>query len=92
MPAWPLPFAREGAAPRAGEALPAGSYFGRLVVNPGALAPAGSRLHLVIRKGPVIVEREVSAIRPIRAGDRGFVRAADGQVLSARFVDGAPAR
>ena len=92
QPRLPLTFDRDVGAPMAGEDLPAGTYLGRLVLKPGSIAPAGSRLQLVIRKGPVIVEREVSAIRPIRAGDRGFVRAADGQVLSARFVDGAPAR
>ncbi|HZF46849.1 MAG TPA: hypothetical protein VEZ26_10960 [Sphingomonadaceae bacterium] len=92
QPRLPLAFERSANAPVAVEDLPAGTYLGRLALKPGAIAPAGGTLKLVIRTGPVIVEREVSAIRPIRAGDHGFVKAGDGQVLSARFVDGAAAQ
>lgn len=92
QPHLPLAFDRGANAPMAVEDLSAGTYLGRLVLKPGAIAPAGSTLQLVVRTGPVIVEREVSAIRSIRAGRRGFVKAGDGQVLSAHFVDGAGAQ
>lgn len=92
QPRVPLAFDRGARAPVAGEDLPAGTYLGRLALKSGTIAPAGSTLQLVIRIGPIIVEREVSAIQPIRAGQRGFVKSGDGQVLSARFVDGAAAK
>ncbi len=83
----PLTFNRDAAAPFATEALPAGTYLGRLALKPGPVAPAGKALQLLVREGPVIIEREVRPLRPLRAGERGFVRAEDGTVLAVRFVD-----
>lgn len=86
-PDLPLAFDRDAGAPVAKEDLPTGTYLGQLALRPGSIARAGEALQLLIRQGPVIVEREVRPIRSLRAGERGFVRAADGEVLTARFVD-----
>ncbi|HTN14564.1 MAG TPA: hypothetical protein VL094_07135 [Sphingomonadaceae bacterium] len=86
-PRLPLGFDRDAAAPFATEALPAGTYLGPMMLKPGPIAPAGEALQLLVREGPVIVERQVRPIHPMRAGERGFVRAEDGTVLAARFVD-----
>ncbi len=86
-PDLPLAFDRDAGAPVAKEDLPAGTYLGQIALRLGRIARAGETLQLVIRHGPVIVEREVRPIRSLRAGERGFVRAADGEVLTARFVD-----
>lgn len=91
-PRLPLIFDRDARTPVASEALPAGTYLGRMALKPGPVAPAGKALQLLVREGPVIIEREVRPLRPLRAGERGFVRAEDGTVLAVRFVDGEAAQ
>ncbi|KPL68255.1 hypothetical protein SZ64_09055 [Erythrobacter sp. SG61-1L] len=86
-PGLPLAFDHDAGAPLASAAMPSGTYLGRIALRPGAIAGAGQKLQLVVREGPVIITREVSPVRSLRAGERGFVRSADGEVLAARFLD-----
>ncbi len=86
QPTLPLSYDRDARAPVATAAIPAGTYLGHLVLAPGPIAAPGDKLALVIRSGPVTITREVSPLRPARAGERVFVRTADGDVLAARFA------
>ena len=45
----------------------------------------GQTLYVQIRVGPVVVQREVTALQPASPGQRLFVRAADGTVMSVRY-------
>lgn len=58
--------------------------FGIAMVRPG------DRLEMVSAAGPVRVERDVEALQAARPGQRLFVRARDGQVLSVRYEDVVP--
>lgn len=50
----------------------------------------GQILYVQIRVGPVVVQREVTALQPASPGQKLFVRAADGTVMSVRYpgIDG----
>lgn len=63
----------------AGEIVRRYPEFGSDVVRPG------QRLTLVIKAGAISLERQVEALQPARQGQRLFVRASDGQVLSAEY-------
>ena len=45
----------------------------------------GQTLYVQIRVGPVVVQREVTALQPASPGQKLFVRAADGAVMSVRY-------
>jgi len=45
----------------------------------------GETLYVQAHVGPVVVQREVQALQPAKAGQKLFVRAADGTVMSVRF-------
>ena len=45
----------------------------------------GERLNVQVHVGPVVVQREVEALQPANPGQRLFVRAADGTVMSALY-------
>lgn len=77
---------RAMATVRAGTDLAQGTYLGRLTVAPPAV-PAGTKLTLVSRAGPVQVERQVKALQPGHHGRRVFVADADGQVFAVRLAD-----
>lgn len=64
----------------AGEIVPAYPQYDARAVH------AGGKLHLVILAGPVRVEREVEAIQPAKPGQRLFVRAGDGAILSVTYA------
>jgi len=49
----------------------------------------GDTLSVQVRVGPVVVEREVEALQPAHPGQKLFVRAADGTVMSVRYPGGA---
>ncbi|HWA90283.1 MAG TPA: hypothetical protein VG889_09630 [Rhizomicrobium sp.] len=55
-----------------------------------AMVRPGDTLELTSGAGPVRIERDVTALQAARPGQRLFVRAADGQVLSVRYEDVAP--
>lgn len=61
------------------------------IVPPDAAAQAapvrpGETISLTTRAGPVRVARDVEALQAARAGQRLFVRAADGTVMSVRYA------
>ena len=84
-PRLPLRYDRRAGAPAATAPLSAGTYLGRIALKPGAVFGFDKAMRVVFRQGPVIVQREVHLLAPVRAGQRTFVRASDGEVFSARF-------
>jgi len=64
-------------------ALRAGTYLGRVPVNPQPSATEGRQLVYRTSEGPVMVEREVVALQSGRAGRPVFVRTEEGKVLAA---------
>lgn|GEM_PF-1164558 len=85
-PTLPLRFDRVARAPMATEPLPGGTYLGRIALHPGEILAAGTPLTLLVRTGPVTVERVVRPLAPSRAGGRIFVRGDDGTVFAAPFA------
>ncbi|MCW4463788.1 hypothetical protein OK349_18950 [Sphingomonas sp. BT-65] len=79
-------FDRMSGSLTAREALPAGAYLGRLPAAAAPLLPKGARVTLRASAGPAIVEREVTTLQPARAGQRVFVRDADGNVFAAAIA------
>jgi flagella basal body P-ring formation protein FlgA len=69
--------------------LSAGDYLGRLAEVPAKGVAKGARLTLRSSAGPVIIEREVTAIQAGRAGQRIFVQDAGGKIFAAPLVVGA---
>lgn len=54
-------------------------------VSMTAAVSPGEKLFVVIRVGPVMLQREVEALQPANPGQKLFVRTADGQVMSALY-------
>lgn len=73
---------RAGGVLVAADALPAGSYLGRLAPLAGEGVAQGAALTLRSRSGPVTIERRVVAMQPGRPGGKLFVRDAGGQVFA----------
>jgi len=67
-----------------GEIVRASPEFDTAMVRPG------DTLELVSAAGAVRIERDVEALQAARPGQRLFVRAGDGEVLSVRYEDVAP--
>lgn len=67
-------------------AVPAGGYLGRLSVLPSGGVAKGERLTLRSAAGPVVIEREVTALQSGRSGDRIFVQDASGAVFAADLL------
>lgn len=67
-----------------GEVVRAFPEFGLRMVRPG------DTLELVSAAGAVRIARDVEALQAARPGQRLFVKARDGQVLSVRYEDVAP--
>jgi flagella basal body P-ring formation protein FlgA len=67
-----------------GEIVRAAPEFGASMIRPGDV------LELVSAAGSVRIERDVEALQAARPGQRLFVRAHDGQVISVRYEDVAP--
>lgn len=55
----------------------------RLVSDGGSRAIRGGSVTVVTRAGPFTIERRGTAVQDARSGERGFVRFADGSVVSA---------
>lgn len=72
---------------RALEDLPAGTYLGELHLAARTIIPAQTAMTLQSRSGPVLVQRRVRTIQPVRAGEDVFVITPDGSVLSARTTE-----
>lgn len=85
-PSTHLAYDRDARALRANAAMPAGEYLGPLLIEPGRVARPGENLVLIFRQGPVSVQRDVSPVSPVRAGEQGVVRAGDGTVFTATYV------
>ena len=81
-----LRFDRQTGSVMAGEALPAGTYLGRLLVSDAPTLPKGARLALRATSGPAIVERQVTTLQSARSGQRVFVRDDNGNVFAAALV------
>lgn len=54
-------------------------------VSMTAAVSPGEKLFVVIRVGPVMLQRQVEALQPANPGQKLFVRTADGQVMSALY-------
>ncbi|MBX9813655.1 MAG: hypothetical protein K2X76_03035, partial [Sphingomonas sp.] len=63
-----------------------GDYLGALAPLPARAIKRGAPLTLRAMAGPIVIEREVRAVQPARAGGRVFVRDADGHVFAAPLV------
>jgi hypothetical protein len=66
-----------------GTAMAAGTYLGRLAPPERAMVRKGAVLTLRSAAGPVVVERQVTALQPGRSGGRLFVRDSSGEVFAA---------
>lgn len=86
----PLVYDAGARAPVAIEAMAEGTYLGRVLLDDLPVAKAGEALHLRVRSGPVIVERDVHTLRAVRSGDEALLRTADGTVIAARFLAAKP--
>lgn len=49
----------------------------------------GETLYVQVHVGPVVVQRKVEALQPAHPGQKIFVRAADGTVMSVRYPENA---
>jgi hypothetical protein len=85
-PARRLRFDRQTRTVIAGEALPAGTYLGRLLLSAAPVLPKGTRMTLRATSGPAIVERQVTTLQSARSGQGVFVRDGNGNVFAATFV------
>lgn len=70
----------------ADQALPAGTYLGRLRAPATPMLPKGSKVTLRAISGPAIVERQVTTLQPARSGQRVFVRDEGGNVFAVAVV------
>lgn len=97
-----LPVACGDTKPASGLRYDAAQHAARLVrsLQPGdvvAAVPAallatvrpGDTLYVQVHVGPVVVQREVQALQAAKPGQKLFVRAANGTVMSARYGGGA---
>lgn len=67
-------------------AVPAGGYLGRLPNPPSGRIAKGARLTLRSMAGPVVIEREVTALQAGRSGERVFVQDANGATFAATLL------
>ncbi|MCX8475453.1 MAG: flagella basal body P-ring formation protein FlgA [Sphingomonas sp.] len=67
-------------------AVPTGGYLGRISVLPSGAVVKGERLTLRSSAGPVVIEREVTALQSGRSGERIFVQDANGAVFAAALL------
>lgn len=84
-PAARVRYDRGSRGPRLTKAVAAGAYIGRLSVEPGSRVAKGDRLTLRSSAGPVVIEREVTALQQGRSGQRIFVQDANGAVFAVRL-------
>lgn len=80
-----LGFDPDSRAPIAIDALPAGTYLGRILPLARAHVAKGQKLTLQSRSGPVFIEREVVAMQSAVAGEGVFVRESGGKVFAVRI-------
>lgn len=85
-PARRLRFDRQTRTVIAGEALPAGTYLGRLLLSAAPVLPKGTQMTLRATSGPAIVERQVTTLQSARSGQGVFVRDGNGNVFAATLV------
>lgn len=85
-PARRLRFDRQTRTVTAGEALPMGTYLGRLWAPRSTILPKGARATLRVRSGPAVVERRVMTLQPARSGQRVFVRDESGNIFAAALA------
>ncbi|HYD85981.1 MAG TPA: hypothetical protein VEA80_00760 [Vitreimonas sp.] len=71
--------------------LSEGAYLGPLLPGAGPATTEGAPMTVIVRAGPVTIERSVRAAQAGRAGDRLFVRAEDGAVFSVDYPASNPA-
>lgn len=67
-------------------AVPEGEYLGRLPHPPSGRIAKGARLTLRSRAGPVVIEREVTALQAGRSGERIFVQDASGSTFAVTLL------
>lgn len=83
-----LRFDRRSGLVLAAEPIAAGVSLGRLRVDPRAAVARGQALFLRSHVGPAVIERRVAVVQGGHAGERLFVRDADGQIFAAALVVG----
>lgn len=67
-------------------AVPEGEYLGRLPHPPSGRIAKGARLTLRSMAGPVVIEREVTALQAGRSGGRIFVQDASGSTFAVTLL------
>lgn len=67
-------------------AVDAGGYLGRLPSPPSGRVAKGARLTLRSTAGPVLIEREVTALQAGRSGERIFVQDAGGAAFAVTLL------
>lgn len=66
--------------------VPPGGYLGRVSVLSSGGVAKGERLTLRSSAGPVVIEREVTALQSGRSGERIFVQDSSGAVFAAALL------
>lgn len=62
-----------------------GSYLGRLYLPNKQTIRQGDKLIFITENGPVIIQREVTALQGVQSGQKIFVKTKDGTILSSKF-------
>ncbi|GIU68062.1 hypothetical protein [Candidatus Phycosocius spiralis] len=69
------------------QAIAKGTLLGRISSRPKPIAVEGDRLNMIVRFGPIAIERPVTVLTASRHGSPILVRSIDGKVFSANFED-----
>lgn len=86
----PIPAVRYDAAMRAVRLVHALRPGDVIRAMPAAMMTGispGDTLTVAVKVGPVVVQRQVEALQPANPGQRLFVRAADGKVISVLYAE-----
>lgn len=82
----PLIFDYRTKAPVVTASLPSGTYLGPIALKPGKIFTNRDVLQLRFNQGPVAIERRVSPLVPVRAGQTAVVRSEGGTIFTAQLV------
>lgn len=78
-------FDRQARVAVAKQSIFAGEYLGQLYLTEKQTIKQGDKLIFVSEDGPVIIQREVTALQGVQNGQNIFVKTKDGTILSSKF-------